>query len=103
MPDYHVTTTLSKEEVQRIFDLAIERMNYLGTKLSRSGNYQNCCQAKFKPHLKEAQLLESELVVEKTTMRNWKLAKVTILLVALSILLLAAVCYALLQCVPVGS
>jgi hypothetical protein len=28
--NYHVTTTLSKEEVQRIFDLAIERMNYLG-------------------------------------------------------------------------
>jgi len=27
----HVTTTPSKEEVQRIFDLAIERMNYLGT------------------------------------------------------------------------
>ena len=42
-PDSHVATTLSKEEVQRIFDLAIERMNYLGTgtKLSRTENYQN--------------------------------------------------------------
>lgn len=48
-------------------------------------------------------MLESELVVEKTTMRNLKLAKVTMLLVALSILLLATVCYALVQCVPVGS
>ncbi len=46
--------------------------------------------------------MESEVLVEESSMRNFKLVKVSILLVAVCILLVVTVCYAFAQCVPAG-